>query len=298
MLQKVVELLAPRRGGVYVDATVGAGGHAAAILEACGPDGTLIGIDRDREALGLAARELERFHERVTLVHANFSTVADVLRRGGSPRVDGLLMDLGISSLQLDRGERGFSFRERAPLDMRMDQSTGMTADELIRSSTEEELKHIIRTYGEERRAGRIARAVADAAMRERPLTTETLAGAVAEAVGGRSPRRGRIHPATRTFQALRMAVNREMEELEALLRSVPSILREGGRCVCIAYHSVEDRIVKNVFRELSKRGKKDVTSPLELVMRKPLSATEEEVRRNPRSRSARLRAVERRKAA
>ena len=298
MVEEVIQHLAPRGGGVYVDATVGAGGHGAAILESSAPDGYLIGIDRDSEILELAARNLDRYQGRFTLVHANFSTVADVLRAHGSPRVDGLLMDLGISSLQLDRGERGFSFREKAPLDMRMDRSGGMTADELVRNSTEETLTQIIRDYGEERRARRIARSIAAAALTERPLTTESLAAAVVAAVGGRSPRGGKIHPATRTFQALRIAVNREMEELETLLGAVPDILREEGRCCCIAYHSTEDRIVKNVFRSLARRGKKDLTSPLELLTKKPLFATEEEIHRNPRSRSARLRAVRRRKAA
>lgn len=298
MVEEVIQLLSPRGGGVYVDATIGAGGHGAAILESSAPDGYLIGIDRDREILELAAAALDGYRGRFTLVHANFSTVADVLREHGSPRVDGLLMDLGISSLQVDRGERGFSFREKAPLDMRMDRSGGMTADELVRNSTEETLTQIIRDYGEERRARRIARSIIAAAMRERPLTTESLAAAVVAAVGGRSPRRGRIHPATRTFQALRIAVNRELEELESLLAGVPDILREEGRCCCIAYHSTEDRVVKNVFRSLSRRGKKDLTSPLELLTRKPLFASEEEIHRNPRSRSARLRAVRRRKAA
>jgi 16S rRNA (cytosine1402-N4)-methyltransferase len=293
MVREVVDLLACGPGKTFVDATVGCGGHAASILEASSPDGSLIGIDQDREALEQAEKALERYRGRFVLCHANFRDLGDVLQQQKVERVDGLLLDLGLSSLQVDRAERGFSFRNDAPLDMRMDQEAKMTADRFIRETPEEKLAMLIRTYGEERRAGTIARAIKDAAA-QAPLTTATLADAVEGALGGRRPRRGRIHPATRTFQALRIAVNAEMEALEQVLEQMPRLLGPAGRCCCIAYHSLEDRIVKNVFRDLAGRGMERREPVVDLLTRKPVRPGPEEVRRNPRSRSARLRAVRR----
>jgi len=293
MVREVVEFLDCGAGKTFVDATVGCGGHAASILEASSPDGSLIGIDQDREALEEAERALERYQGRFVLCHANFRDLGEVLQRQGVEQVDGILLDLGLSSLQVDRAERGFSFRSDAPLDMRMDRDTGMTADRFIRETPEEKLAMLIKTYGEERRARTIARVIKDAAA-QAPLTTATLADAVKDALGGRRPRKGRIHPATRTFQALRIAVNAEMEALEQVLEQTPQLLAPAGRCCCIAYHSLEDRIVKNVFRDLAGRGMERREPVVDLLTKRPVRPGFEETQRNPRSRSARLRAVRR----
>lgn len=298
MVREVLRYLDCRRGGVFVDATLGGGGHGAAILEASSPDGFLIGLDRDREALALAEEALGKYRGRYELRHGNFAQIAGILDDLGRPRVDGLLLDLGISSWQVDSPGRGFSFRSEAPLDMRMDREEEMNADRLVRESTEEELARIIREFGEERRAKRIAASIKAAARQGSPLTTTALAKAVEGALGGRGPRGGRIHPATRTFQALRIAVNRETEALEEVLGQLGAVLLPGGRCCCLAYHSLEDRIVKNVFREISGRGARGSNAPFELLTRKPVRPGDEEVALNPRARSARLRAIRRREAA
>jgi len=291
MVGEVVALLACAPGRTYVDATVGCGGHAAAILEASSPDGSLIGIDRDGDALQEAEASLEAYRGRYTLRRADFRDLATILRQEGIGSVDGILLDLGISSLQVDRADRGFSFRNDGPLDMRMNREGGLTAEEFIRETSEEKLAMIIRTYGDERRAKRIARAVKDAADRG-PLSTRLLADTVQEALGGRRPRKGRIHPATRTFQALRIAVNDEMQALTDVLDDMPGMLLPGGRCCCIAYHSLEDRIVKNAFRDQAGRGMDRREPVVDLLTKKPLRPTPEEVDSNPRSRSARLRAM------
>lgn len=271
MAAEVVSFLGGRR--IVVDATVGAGGHAEALLEA-GVE-HVIGIDRDPEAVALAAGRLARFGRRFLAVRARFSELPV------GNRVDGVLYDLGVSSMQLERPERGFGYRVRGPLDMRMD-GTGPTAADLVNELPEEELARIISRYGEEPRAGRIARAIVRARARAPIGTTDQLARVVAGAVGRR---RGGPHPARRTFQALRVAVNRELEELAASLPRAVDLLAPGGRVVVIAYHSLEDRIVKRAFREDPR---------LEVLTRKPLRPRPEEVRANPRARSAKLRAAER----
>jgi len=291
MVSEVVAYLACAPGRTYVDATVGCGGHAAAILEASSPDGSLIGIDRDSDALQEAEASLEAYRGRYTLRRADFRDLASVLRQEGIGSVDGILLDLGISSLQVDRADRGFSFRNDGPLDMRMNREDGLTAEELIRETSEEKLAMFIRTYGDERRARRIARAVKDA-VESGPLSTRGLADTVQEALGGRRPRKGRIHPATRTFQALRIAVNDEMQALAGVLDDMPGMLLPGGRCCCIAYHSLEDRIVKNAFRDQAGRGMDRREPVVDLLTKKPVRPAPEEVDSNPRSRSARLRAM------
>ena len=292
MVMEVVAHLDCGPGKTFVDATVGGGGHAAAILEASSPDGTLVGIDRDGDILAVAEKALAKYRGRFELVHANFKDLATVLARLGEGPVDGLLLDLGISSWQVDTPERGFSFRAEAPLDMRMDRGEEMTAARLIRELPEEKLAEVIWKFGEERRSRVIARAIKRAVTEKRMFTTTALAQVVKEAVGGRTPRgRRRLHPATRTFQALRIAVNGEMDSLEGVLRQLPAAVAPGGRCCCLAYHSLEDRLVKNAFRDLAGRGMEKRIPVVEVLTKKPLVPAEDEVRANPRSRSARLRA-------
>jgi 16S rRNA (cytosine1402-N4)-methyltransferase len=289
MLQEVMSLLAPAPGGRYCDATVGYGGHARAVLQASAPDGRLFGIDRDAMALGEARENLAEFGDRVTLVQAPFSRVAAVLEQAGALPLDGCLVDLGVSSPQLDRAERGFSFRRSGPLDMRMDQSAGETAAEYLNRVSEDELCGVLRDLGEERFAGRIARTIVEARGREELTTTGGLAALVARAV----PRREHgKDPATRTFQALRIAVNRELEELEQLLAEVPGCLRPGGRLVVIAFHSLEDRMVKRRLRALAAGIEGEPA--IHILTKRPLVPTDEEVAANPRARSAKLRAAQR----
>jgi 16S rRNA (cytosine1402-N4)-methyltransferase len=292
MAREAVEALGCRPGGTWVDATVGAGGHAAAILAATAPDGFLLGIDRDREILAAAAQRLTAYAGRFALAHGNFGDLAAIVAAevpGGV--VDGVLMDLGISSLQVDDPGRGFSFRADAPLDMRMDREADGTALDLVLGADEEELARVIFVYGEERKSRRIARAICRERERGGALTTATLATVVAGAVGGRGPRSARIHPATRTFQALRIAVNRELEALDLALAAVPGLLAPGGRFCVIAYHSLEDRAVKRAFQALARPGE---GAAFTRVTKKPLRPGPAELAANPRSRSARLRAVAR----
>jgi 16S rRNA (cytosine1402-N4)-methyltransferase len=297
MPEETLALLAPRAGGVYCDATVGGGGHAERILRATAPDGRLIGIDRDPAALAAAGARLSAFGERVTLVHGAFGEARDILERLGA--VDGFVLDLGVSSPQLDRGERGFSFRQPGPLDMRMDPTAGETAEGLIRRIGVDELAGILRRWGEERYAGRIARAIKDAVMQGEVASTTELAALIARAVPSRERHKD---PATRSFQALRIAVNDELGQLERFLADFPSLLRPGGRVVVIAFHSLEDGLVKNRFRDLAKESgyppdieaKLGLKPPLlKVLTRKPLEPSEAEVAANPRSRSAKLRAAE-----
>jgi 16S rRNA (cytosine1402-N4)-methyltransferase len=284
---EVVAGLAPRRGGCYLDATLGGGGHAAALLAASAPDGRLLGIDADPAALAAASARLSPFAGRVTLAHGNFRDLAAIVRAHGFTVFDGILFDLGVSSHQLDTPERGFSFQVDAPLDMRLDPTSGLTAADLVNETPEGELADMLYTYGEEHAARRIARFIAEARRKRRIATTGELAAIVSRALGGR---RGRIHPATRTFQALRIAVNDELGSLEAALPQAAALLAPGGRLAVIAFHSLEDRIVKQFFR-----AEAAGTAPrLRVVTRKPLVAGEDEQRRNPRSRSAKLRIAER----
>jgi 16S rRNA (cytosine1402-N4)-methyltransferase len=279
--------LAPRAAGVYCDTTVGGGGHAELILEASAPDGRLIGLDRDEEALAAARARLARFGDRVQLVHAAFADTRSVLEALGALPCDGLLCDLGVSSWQLDAAGRGFSFQREGPLDMRMDRSQGPTAADVLATIREEELARILRAYGEERYAGRVARCLKEAERRGALHSTTDLAAVVADAVPTRERHKD---PATRTFQALRLVVNDEPGQLARLLADLPDLVAAGGRAVFIAFHSLEDRAVKLRLRELSPKA--DPT--FRRLTPKPLRPTPDEVARNPRARSARLRAAER----
>jgi 16S rRNA (cytosine1402-N4)-methyltransferase len=283
---EVLRQLRPEPGGVFVDCTVGLGGHTRALLEAGAT--RVIGLDRDEEALAQARTTLSAFADRVDLVHADYRTVEDVLDRRGVQHVDGALADLGVSSMQFDDPGRGFSFQRDEPLDMRMDRTSDTTAASLIAGSTEQELADTIYAYGEERFSRRSARALV-AARREAPVeTTGRLAAIVRRAV----PTRGyqRIDPATRTFQALRIWANRELDGLDRFLEAAARRLRVGARLVVITFHSLEDRIVKHTLRALA-QGQRAV---LKVLTKKPLMADEDEVRHNPRARSAKLRAAER----
>lgn len=302
MPDEVLALLEPKPGEVFLDGTVGGGGHARLILEASAPDGRLIGLDQDPEALRKAAEVLAPFAGRVWLRHSNFSAATEVLAELGIDGLDGALFDLGVSSHQLDTAERGFSFRNDAPLDMRMDPTGGTTAAELVNTLPVAELTRIFREYGEERWAGRIARRI-EQVRRETPLlTTGQLAELISKTVpGGQVP--GRIHPATRVFQALRIRVNRELEHVEAGINAAIGLLKPMGRLVVISFHSLEDRIVKRMFQEEAKTCTCPPRLPVcvchtvprvEMLTRKALRASPEETASNPRSRSAVLRAVRR----
>ena len=287
MTAEVVAALDPSRGGLFVDCTVGAGGHARALLQA-GAE-RLLGLDRDAEALPAAAAALRPWADRVDLVHADFRTLDDVLAERGIGGIDGgALADLGLSSLQLDGAGRGFSFRFDDPLDMRMDRSRGATAADFLRDADEAQLADVIHEYGEDRYARRIARGLVAARKRE-PLTST---GQLSETVRRAVPRRGRrrIHPATRTFQALRIRVNRELEGLDSWVPAVCRRLRAGARLAVVSFHSLEDRIVKRALRGLAQQGGVAVR----VLTRRPARPAEAEVARNPRARSARLRAAER----
>jgi 16S rRNA (cytosine1402-N4)-methyltransferase len=302
MPEEVLLLLAPKAGESFLDGTVGGGGHARRILEASAPDGRLLGLDRDSTALRRAAEVLAPYGKRVVLQHRNFSEAAAVLAELGWQGVDGMLLDLGVSSFQLDEAQRGFSFRSDAPLDMRMDQSTGPTAAEVLNSFAAEELTRIFRDYGEERWAGRIARRIVQTRQEVPLATTNQLAELVRDTVpGGRVP--GRIHPATRVFQALRIHVNGELEHLRQALSGVIDLLRPGGRLAVISFHSLEDRMVKQFFQEQARTCICPPRLPvcscnqqprIELLTRKGVRATPEEVAMNPRARSATLRGVRR----
>jgi 16S rRNA (cytosine1402-N4)-methyltransferase len=308
LLAETLELLAPERGGLFVDATLGLGGHAEALLERF-PEVRLVGIDRDPAALDRARLRLDRFSNvpgRVRFAHANFHHLADALeglgiRDSRSDGIAGVLADLGVSSMQLDTAERGFSFRFDGPLDMRMGLAE-QTAADLVNQESEGDLEKIFREYGEEQQARRIARAIG-AARREQPIeTTGQLKRIIDRAKGSRpGDREGRVDPATRIFQALRIAVNAELAGLDGFLRQAVDSLEADGRLVIISYHSLEDRIVKNTMRDLARGEIDQVTGQtqaesraLELLTRRPIRPSEAEVERNPRSRSARLRAARR----
>jgi 16S rRNA (cytosine1402-N4)-methyltransferase len=278
LLNESMACLAPRPGGLYVDGTVGLGGHAERILELTEGRARVLGVDWDGDALAKARERLGRYGEMVTLVQGNFADLGKLLPRPA----DGVLLDLGVSSLQLDDASRGFSFRSEGPLDMRMSRDNPRTAAALLRSASEEELEEMFRTYGEERWARKIARGIGRT--RGKGLeTTRALAEFVERLVG----RHGRIHPATRVFQALRIAVNRELDNLKRFLDSFDNYLGSGGRCVIISFHSLEDRMVKRAFVERARAGS------FRILTKKPMVPSPEERRANPRSRSAKLRAAE-----
>ncbi len=278
MLEHVIELLAPRPGGRYIDATVGAGGHTSAIAQASAPTGRVLGLDADPKALDVSRANLGDLTDRVILHHSNFSNLAQVAAEYGFVPVDGVLLDLGLSSMQLADAARGFSFASTGALDMRFDPQAPVSAADLVNALSERELADLIFEYGEEHASRRIARAI----VKERPIDTAAqLAAAIERAMG----RRGRIHPATRTFQALRIAVNRELDVLQAALPQITEILTPGGRVVIITFHSLEDRIVKNWFRD---------SQELRVLTKHPIRPTRDEQLSNPKSRSAKLRAAER----
>lgn len=287
MSAEVMRHLNPRAGAVIVDATAGTGGHSFAIAPHVLPTGRLIALDRDRQSLEVAAGRLKEFEPQAGCVHGNYRDLPDILQRLGIPAIDGLLLDLGMSSPQVDRAERGFSFLREGPLDMRMDAGQDMTAEALVNELSADELAMLFETLGEERFAARIARRIADERRTRRFTSTVQLAQAIAQAVPG-SARHGRLHPATRVFQALRMAVNDEVGALGELLSALPALLRPGGRAVILTYHSLEDRPVKRAFAQGKQSGLWRV------LTKKPLCATEDEVAANPRARSAKLRAIER----
>jgi 16S rRNA (cytosine1402-N4)-methyltransferase len=288
LLKEAIDSLNVRRGGTYIDATVGLGGHSYEIAKRLGAPGHLIGLDKDPAALEIARRKLvvsrvvgETDWPTVTLLQRSFATLANDQRPA---TIDGLLADIGVSSLQLDDAARGFSFQAEGPLDMRMDSRSERTAEQVVNHLDERELADVIYEFGEERRSRRIARAI----VRSRPIgTTAQLAEIISAAARPMNSEQRRIHPATRTFQALRIFINRELDDLRALLDAAPRVLKPGGRVVVISFHSLEDRIVKDAFRDGAKQGY------FSLLTKKPLTATEEESDRNPRARSAKLRAAE-----
>ncbi len=284
LLKEAIDFLAVKRGGTYLDATVGLGGHSYEIAKRLGALGHLIGFDKDPAALAVAQIKLAPVDQRpdwptITLLQGSFAELANDQR---PTTVDGILADLGVSSLQLGDAKRGFSFQAEGPLDMRMNPMSGETAEQVVNHIDERELADVIYEFGEERRSRRIARAI----VRSRPIrTTKQFVEVVSAAA--RSMKHERIHPATRTFQALRIFVNRELDDLKALLEAAPRVLKPRGRLVVISFHSLEDRIVKDAFREGAKQGW------YELLTKKPMTASDEEIDRNPRSRSAKMRAAE-----
>jgi 16S rRNA (cytosine1402-N4)-methyltransferase len=302
LVDEVLQYLSPRDGGVYVDGTAGGGGHLAAVLKVA--KATAIGIDRDTSAIQATETRLVELGDRVRLVHGRFADMPDVLAGLGVGPVDGILLDLGVSSPQLDHADRGFSFMKDGPLDMRMDRSTGQTALDLIDDLEPEALATVLFELGEERHSRKIARLIKEARRDDRIHTTTELAAVVAQGIPLAEQRKSKIHPATRTFQALRIAVNRELDQLETFLSAFPDLLAPGGRCVVISFHSLEDRLVKNAFRDLAwtsslpprlaaEAGER--TEPVvELLTRKAVFASDAETARNPRARSARLRACAR----
>lgn len=303
MCREVIASLECKPGGMYVDGTVGGGGHALAILEETAPDGLLIGIDRDSDALLASERRLQTFGRRKILVKANFADIGNVLTNMNIKKVDGIFLDLGVSSHQLNAGDRGFSFSSDAPLDMRMDQDSRYCAWDLVNLSPEKDLREMIRAYGEEPMAGRIARAILTKRAAAPIRTTVELADIVYHAVPA-AYRQRRIHPATRTFQAIRIAVNDELSNLRRAISSSIDVLTQGGRFSIISFHSLEDRIVKEAFRAAQKgctcppdlpvcncRGE----SRLNVLTKRPVYPGTDEVDSNPRARSARLRTAERR---
>ncbi len=299
LFAEVMDLLNVVEGGTYIDGTLGSGGHSVGLLRAMGANGRLLGIDRDEAALTRAAERLKEWKDNITLAHGNFGDIADIARDNGFCEVDGILLDIGVSSDQLEEAERGFSFMKDGPLDMRMDKSKGVTAADLVNTLPERELFCILRDYGEEMKAGRIVKSIVRARETGKITTTAGLAAIVERATGGRY---GRIHPATRTFQALRIAVNDELDVLRKGLADGLTLLRTGGRMAVISFHSLEDRIVKRFFAAHAGRDVSLMAGGSEwqgelpkvkLINKKPVMAGKEECEINPRARSAKLRVAE-----
>jgi 16S rRNA (cytosine1402-N4)-methyltransferase len=291
LLKEAIDFLAIRRGGTYIDATVGMGGHSYEIARRLGAPGHLIGFDKDPAALGIARERLkvavgdQNDWPTIDLRHGSFAELAKDVRRTAKGSVDGILADVGVSSLQINDPARGFSFQAEGNLDMRMNPQAELTAEQVVNQFDERELADLIYEFGEERRSRRIARAI----VRSRPIrTTRQLADVISAAARPMNQAERRIHPATRTFQALRIFVNRELDDLRDLMNEAPRLLKPGGRLVVISFHSLEDRIVKDAMREGAKQG------VYNLLVKKPVTPGEEEIDRNPRSRSAKLRAAER----
>jgi len=286
LLKEAIDFLAVRRGGTYIDATVGLGGHSYEIAKRLGAPGHLIGLDKDPAALEMARKKLAPQSPdwpKITLLHRSF---AEIAKGQQAATVDGILADIGVSSLQLDNAARGFSFQAEGPLDMRMDPHSERTAEQVVNHLDERQLADVIYEFGEERRSRRIARAIC----RSRPIrSTAHLADVISAAARPMNQAERRIHPATRTFQALRIFVNRELDDLKGMLAATPQILKPGGRIIVISFHSLEDRIVKDAFRD---GAMKDMY--YRILTKKPVTASEEESDRNPRARSAKLRAAER----
>lgn len=302
MLEEAVQSLACKPGGIYVDGTLGGGGHAYEILKRTAPDGKLIGIDADPEAMAEAEKRLRPFGRRKILVRENFSEMKSVLTGLGLEKVDGILLDLGVSSHQLETAARGFSFNLDSPLDMRIDPSREMSAYDVVNTFSERDLARIIREYGEEKAAGRIARAIGEKRRIAPITTTRELAEIIVKAMPSRL-RQGKIHPATKTFQAFRIAVNEELRNLEKALNDGIDLLAPGGRFSVISFHSLEDRLVKETFRSWEKGCTCPADMPvcmcgrpskLRVLSRKPVVPGKEETARNPRARSAKLRTAER----
>ena len=296
LYKEIIHALQPQSGGRYVDGTLGAGGHARGILEACSPDGHLLGLDVDPQALALARETLAPYEQRAHLVQASYITITKQLAALKWDFVDGIVLDLGASSMQFDNAERGFSFMQDGPLDMRFGSNAFQSAEDIVNTYDERDLADLIFRYGEDRDARRIAKAI----VMSRPLhSTRELVAVIEKA----SPRRGdRTHPATQTFQALRIAVNEELASVESVLPQAVAGLRSGGRLAVISFHSLEDRIVKDYFREQSKAlvnppyeriYEVERKAIVEIINKKPITASEEEVQGNPRARSAKLRVIE-----
>lgn len=305
LLNETLDLLVTNPAGIYIDGTLGRGGHAVEILKRLSPDGRLIGLDRDPEAIEQTGEILEPFGKQVVRIHGNFADMKQLCEQIGVAEVDGILLDLGVSSPQFDIAERGFSFSKDGPLDMRMDRTQGRSAADLVNEDDEQTLANLIYRYGEERDSRRIARAIVQRRQLNPIERTTDLAEIIEKAKGGR--RGAAIHPATKTFQALRMAVNSELESIEQGVEAAIAMLREGGRLTVITFHSLEDRLVKECFKRhtvkresLQQGGEKLIYDEpaVRPLTKKPLTAAKQELKDNPRSRSAKLRAVQREKTA
>jgi 16S rRNA (cytosine1402-N4)-methyltransferase len=286
LLSEIIEVLRPVSSGIYLDGTLGAGGYAEAILRASEPGGRVVGLDVDAQAIHLSRDRLREFGDRFEAVHGGYHEARTILAARGIDSVDGAVLDLGLSSDQLDEPSRGFTFRADGPLDMRFDTDSGETAASLLSSISLKKLEEILATYGEERYCKKLARAMVDARNRGKLQTTRDLADMITRLLGRR---REKIHPATRTFQALRIAVNRELERLSVALEEIPQLLKPGGRLCVVSYHSLEDRAVKLAFRERAHGSHEWM-----VITKKPVRPSADELRNNPRSRSSRMRALER----
>jgi len=295
LYQEIIHALQPKSPGRYIDGTIGAGGHARGILEACMPEGRLLGFDLDSQALAFARETLAPYGQHVILMQASYLSLLETMQHLGWDTVDGIVIDLGVSSMQLDTPERGFSFQMDAPLDMRFNRDVGLTAAQLINTTSEADLANILFQYGEEPRARKIAKMIVQA----RPVTTTSQ---LAEIIKRVYPSHSRVHPATRTFQAIRIAVNDELSVLEQALPRAVQALRSGGRLAVISFHSLEDRIVKDFFRRESKDWinppyekiyEVERSATLKEITRKPITPSADEIETNPRARSAKLRVAE-----